>query len=99
MAAGKKQNNAIVSSGQTSWEDLFNINAGSLTNATRSTLKVAIVTNDNSNIAMVWYTGSSGVTLSELNNLPVGSMIFDFQAFKTHYKTGATTWKSSAAAA
>lgn len=98
MAAGKKQNNAIVSQGQTSWEDLFGINAGGLTNATRATLKVAIITNDNGNIAQVWYTGSAALTLSEYNALPVGSMIFDFQAYKTHYKTAATTWKSSAAA-
>lgn len=47
---------------------------------------------------IAFYRGSDAITLSNYNGLPIGSVIFDFQAFKTHYKTAATTWKSSAAA-
>lgn len=98
MAAGKKQNNATFSQNQTSWEDKWGINAGGLTNATRATLKVGILSNEDGDVAHVVYTGSAALTLSEFNSLPVGSVILDFQAYKTHYKTAATTWKSSAAA-
>jgi len=47
------------------------------------------------------YIGSSAITLSNYAGLPLGSVIFDAQAYKTHYKvaaSGTSTWKSSAAA-
>ncbi len=45
------------------------------------------------------YVGTGAITLADFNGLPIGSVITDTQAFKTHMKTGATTWKSSAASA
>jgi len=93
-----KQNNVALSGSQTSWEDKWGINAGALTNASRSNLRVVVKSHANGDYAEVTYTGSGALTLSEFNNLPIGSIIFDFQAFKTHYKTAASAWKSSAAA-
>lgn len=45
-----------------------------------------------------FFTGSSALTTSNYNGLPIGSIIIDTQAYKIHFKVAATTWKSSAAA-
>ena len=89
----------LVEQQGTSWEGLFGIDAGGLTNATRDNFNVHIIGNtQKSAIAVCFYTGSAALTLSEFDALPIGSIIFDMQAFKLHLHTAATTWKSSAAA-
>ncbi len=78
----------------TAWPDLFAITTG-LTG-----MEVEVV-GGGVNGALYCrgiYTGSDAITLSNYNNFPIGSVIHDYQAYKTHYKTAATTWKSSAAA-
>ncbi len=95
MATGVKLRNSQVVDG-VSFMDLFNI---PLT-AAQNLSNVLIITGTSQNgktVVQANYTGASAITLSDYNNLPVGSVIFDFQAFKTHLKTGSTTWKSSAA--
>lgn len=96
MATGTKQNNVVQGQGA-SVEDLFGIDFGDLTNATRLNLQAEIKNGPIRTFAVLYYSGTGALTLSEFNNLPVGSYIIDFQAFKIHLKTGSTTWKSSAA--
>lgn len=43
------------------------------------------------------YNGAGAITLTNYNGFGVGSIIRDVQAFKLYLKTGATTWKTSAA--
>lgn len=95
--AGIKSQNLVQQQG-TSWEDLFGIDVDRLTNATRDNFFVYLLGNDRkSGIAICFYTGSGALTLSEFNNLPVGTVIFDVQSKKWHLHTDATTWVSSAA--
>ena len=99
MATGLKANNVIQGDG-VSWEDHYQIDADLLTNATRTNFLVERKTNPAGGLdfASARYVGTGALTLSEFNAFPAGSDIKDFQAYKTHYKVDATTWKSSAAA-
>ncbi|MHB8842359.1 MAG: hypothetical protein ACYC56_11350 [Candidatus Aquicultor sp.] len=78
----------------TAWPDLFGVTAG-LVGMEAKVIGGGV---DGALYVEGIYTGSAAITLADYNNFPVGSSIKDFQAYKTHYKTGATTWKSSAAA-
>ena len=77
----------------------YGITFGDLTNVTSSNLQGHIVNGPAFDYAVLTFIGSAALTLSEFNSLPVGSEIRDFQAKKTHFKTAATTWVSSAASA
>jgi len=95
MATGLKQNNIKPADGL-SWEDLYGINAGSLTNATRANFFVEVKQlPDGNTIAECLYKGSGALTISELNSLPIGSRIFCTATTnpKVYLKTAATTWK------
>ncbi len=90
MATGTKKPNLAINSGQ-SWIDSYSITSGV------DDIEFLNVGGNDKNFLVGFYTGS-GITLSDYDNVPTGSIIFDVQLFKTHYKTAATTWKSSAAA-
>lgn len=98
---GQRYNNAQIYDGE-AWNQKF-----SIADAAAAKMKLVLVTkgSDPDGTEQItctgYYDGGSGaaaITLADYNNFPVGSVIEDFNAFKTHYKTGATTWKSSAAA-
>lgn len=74
------------------WFNLFGITSGI------ADLDVAVFGGNGNYYCIGFYSGSSGITLSNYNALPVGTVIHDKQAYKTHYHDAATTWKSSAAA-
>lgn len=90
MATGLKSNNVIQVDG-VSWEDRFAIDGGGLTNATRANFKVQILGTDGFEVAICWYSGSGALTLSELANLPIGSIIhaFGLSTPAIYYKTAA----------
>lgn len=95
MATGVKLRNSQVIDG-VSFMDAFNIayaDANNLQNAVR----IGGNADKKSEVVFAVYTGTGAITLTNYNGLPVGSVIFDVQAFKIHLKTGATAWKSSAA--
>jgi len=51
-------------------------------------------------VVLAFYDGgaaAAAITLGDYNGLPLGSIIFDRQAFKVHQLAAAATWKSSAA--
>jgi hypothetical protein len=85
--------NNLTSVPGTSWADLYGISA-----AKQAGLEAEVKNGNGCTYVEGRWTGAGAITLSNYNNFPIGSIILDFQAFKTHYKTGATTWKSSAAA-
>jgi len=98
MATGIKANNAISYETQTSWEDLYQIDAGALTNATRANFFVELNGNDEYNWVECLYTGTGALTNSEFDNFPIGSTILQ-PAITTPVlllKTGATSWKYTA---
>jgi len=75
MAAGLKQNNTKPGDG-VSWEDLFAIDAGGLTNATRSNFFVELKNLPNGmTIAVAYYKGTGALTLTEFADFPIGSEI------------------------
>ena len=75
MLAGLKQNNIKPGDG-VSWEDLFAIDAGGLTNATRSNFFVELVKlSDGTTIAVAYYKGTGALTLTEFAAFPIGSEI------------------------
>lgn len=94
--AGKKANNLTLANPSYSFEDLFSINAGSLTNATRDNFQVLVL---NNNIALCFYSGTGALTLSQFNSLPVNSVIFAgaIAAPGIYIKISATAFKFSAA--
>lgn len=95
MATGKKLRNSQIIDG-VSFMDAYNIalnDANNLSNA----LLVSGNADYKQTVVYANYTGTGAIALANYNGFPVGSVIFDFQAFKIHLKTGATTWKSSAA--
>lgn len=97
MANGLKANNLIAQTG-ISWEDRFQIDADGLTNATRKNFRVHVLGNEDGEIVQAVYTGSGALTLSEFNNLPIGSTIF-CPALATpcvYLKTTATVFKLQA---
>lgn len=96
MATGKKRLWAREVDSD-SWEDLFGITTGASDLMTVSAQRSVDGSGNNVIVVNAVYNGSSGITLSNYNGLPVGSVIVDVQAFKIHMKTAATTWKSSAA--
>jgi len=67
-----KANNLTIGQSGYSWEDLYNIDADNLTNATRDNFKVLPL----GDIAVCFYTGTGALTLSDFANLPNGSIIF-----------------------
>lgn len=72
---GLKQNNIKPADG-VSWEDLFAIDAGSLTNATRDNFFVELKQLPNGvTVANAIYTGSGALTTSEFAAFPPGSTI------------------------
>ena len=91
--AGYKKPNLAVNSGQ-SWIDSY-----AVTNATAiAGAEFLNVGANGKNFLVGFWTGAGAITTSWFNNMPIGTVILDYQAYKTHYKTAATTWKSSAAA-
>lgn len=95
MATGIKANNVITVDG-VSWEDRFNINAGSLTNATRDNFFVEIKGNDKHEYAYCLYLGTGALTTSEFNNLPQGSVIVapNITTPTIYIKEGASTFNA-----
>lgn len=98
--SGIKAQNAIVQQG-TSWEDLYGIDAGALTNLTRANFFVEIKGNDQYTWVECLYTGSGAITTSELASLPKGSIIHavGLATPAIYYKTaaaGTNTWKYQA---
>jgi DNA-binding sugar fermentation-stimulating protein len=55
--------------------------------------------NDSGETVDAVYDDAGAITLADYNGLPIGSEIRDLESKKTHWKTGATTWVSSAASA
>lgn len=95
-----KANNVILIDG-VSWEDLLKIDAGALTNATRSNFFVEIKGNDKHTYVEAVYTGSGALTTSEFQNFPLGSIIHavGLSAPAIYYKVaaaGTDTWKYQA---
>ncbi len=95
MATGVKLRNSQIVDG-VSFMDLFNIPLAAASKLS-NVLIISGIADDKKTVVQANYTNTTAITLSDYDNFPVGSIIFDFQAFKTHLKTGATTWKSSAA--
>ena len=97
---GLKANNISAAPNSTSWEDLYQIDAESLTNATAANFKVLPLGMDGKtpDIAMCWYFGTGALTTSEYNNLPIGSVIWApaITTPSVYLKTAATTWKLQA---
>lgn len=94
MATGKKLNNASLSEG-VSFQDRFNVDIADAEN-----LACVQIFNSNSDERVIaFYKGAGAIDLTKYNGFPKGSLIHDEQAHKTHEKTGATTWVSSAARA
>lgn len=95
MATGVKLRNSQVIDG-VSFMDAFSIDLADANN-----LQNAVILSGNadkkSEVVFAVYTGAGAITLAKYNGLPVGSVIFDMQAFKIHLKTGKTVWKSSLA--
>lgn len=75
-----------------SWEEQFLVSTGA-----SDLTKVQAVADEDGMIVKAVYKGSGAITLANYNGFPLGSVITDLQAFKTHIKVNATTWKSSAA--
>ena len=77
-----------------SWEDLFAIDAGGLTNATRANFQVEILVGNGVTRANCFYSGSGALTLAEFNTLPIGSTILAYGlTTRTLYVLGAAaTW-------
>jgi hypothetical protein len=72
-------NNVLADGLQLSWEKLYGIDAGALTNATRKNLLVEVKTHQDfpdGSIAEATYFGTGALTLSEFANLPQGSRIW-----------------------
>ena len=93
---GKQINNLKPCDGE-SWKDLFSITAG------LDDIMVSLEAGkDNAGNPKIFanakYYGSGAITLSNYDGFPIGSKIEDYQAYNIHYKVGASTWKSSAAA-
>ena len=105
MGIGITNNNFVPLQGS-SWEDLFGIDVDGLTSITRANFGVLLLGNDQFTVAECWYTGAGDITLSELANLPLGSVIHvSKQAAGTPstpyiaYKVaaaGTSTWKYQA---
>jgi len=97
VATGLKANNAIVQDGA-SWEDVFQIDAGALTNLDRSNFFVRIMGNDQYQWAECLYIGSGAITIAELENLPLGSSIIcsGIATAAIYVHTAADTWKLQA---
>lgn len=79
-------NNAQVFEGQ-SFDKKFNLSA-----AVAATCNIgAVLSADGSEVAMVWYKGPADITITDFNNLPKGSVIFDYVSAtkKIYVKTGA----------
>jgi len=108
MGIGITANNAVPLQGS-SWEDLFGIDVDSLTNITRANFFVEVIGNDQHTWIEALYIGTVGLstaTLTELIDLPKGSIIHaPVQASGTpstgtiFYKTGVAgtdTWKYDA---
>ncbi len=91
-----RPNNLTINDSQ-SWKDLF-----AITDATAiAGLEAEILGANNKNFVIGKWTGAAAIDLTKYDTtpgFPIGSIIHDFEAFKTHYKTAASTWKSSAAA-
>ena len=91
--SGIKSKNLVEQQG-TSWEDLYQIDVDSLTNATRANFFVQLIGNDKATFARCIYTGADALTIAEFNNLPIGSVIHavGLTAPAIYYKKAATTW-------
>jgi len=91
-----RPNNLTINDSQ-SWKGLF-----AITDATAIAGLDAEILGANGNYYVVGkWTGGAAIDLTKYDTtpgFPIGTVIHDFQAFKTHYKTAASTWKSSAAA-
>lgn len=98
MATGLKANNVAALPIATSWEDLYQIDGGGLTNLTRANFKVLPLSTDGKtpDIAICWYLGTGAITTSELNNLPEGSMIIapNIATPTIYIKEGASTFNA-----
>lgn len=78
-------NNAILFEGQAP-DKKFGLSA-----AVAATCNiVATLGADGAEIAMVWYKGPASITITDFNNLPPGSVIFDYVSTtkKIYVKTG-----------
>lgn len=85
MATGIKYKNAVVKDG-VSWQDLWNISA---TAAAKLDL-VEVVSGNGVMIPRV--TTTQSITITDYNNFPTGTIVFDAYAKKIHQKYAATTW-------
>ena len=97
MATGIKANNVITEDGE-SFEDRYAINLGTTTNATRDNFFAELKGSRRYQFVDALYIGSSALTLSEFNNLPIGSRIWApaIATPSVYLKTAATTFKLQA---
>jgi len=77
-----------------SWEDVYDIDAGSLTGATRSNFFVKMYTGEGHDHAEATYVGTDALDTSEFNDFEIGSTILAAAlATPTLYvKKTATVW-------
>jgi hypothetical protein len=89
-----KANNLVPANPNYSWEDLYGIDGGALTNLTRTNFFVLPL----GPVALCFYTGSGAITISELENLPYGSVVFctGLAAPAVYVHKAASTWKYTA---
>lgn len=96
MGIGITANNVVTLQGS-SWEDLFGIDVDSLTNITRNNFFVEIKGNDQYTWCECYYHGTADITLSELGDLPKGSIIHVFVQADGTPSTGYIAYKTAAA--
>jgi hypothetical protein len=89
-------NNLSASVVGASWENLYDIDADGLTNATRDNFFVLPLGNDKTRIALCFYLGTGALTTSEFNNLPQGSVIVapNIGTPTIYIKEGASTFNA-----
>lgn len=89
--------NNLTINDSSSWVNLF-----AVTDATAiAGLSVLILGAGGKMRVIGFWNGAGAIDLTKYNTtpgLPIGTIIHDFQVYKAHYKTAASTWKSSAAA-
>lgn len=96
MGAGKKRNWAVpIDSG--SWEDDYAITTGASDLKTIVGFRGQDDDEGPAEFCIAVYDGSGGITESNYQSLPIGSLIIDVQAAKIHMVQNATTIVSTGA--
>lgn len=99
--AGLKAGNISVGAIGTSWEDLYQINAGSLTNITRANffvlpLQMPIEYGTGVAPALIIYLGTGAITTTEIDNFPQGTTLIapNIGTPTIYIKESTTTWNA-----